>query len=150
MQLVKDLGPFEQKLASILALPHGEFESQMVQLKAEVQQASNPLPSLLLRPWEDVRRGELRAVANLAMLRAAIEFELRGLAAMQSVIDPWAQGPFAFQRFVFQGVDRGLVLTSAYPGNSWPETIIFVEKDGPPFHIGGRNVGQPRPRTYLK
>ena len=148
VQLINDLGPFEQKLASILALPHGEFEPHMVQLKADVQQASNPLASLLLPPWEGVRGKELRAIANLAMVRAAIEFELHGEAAMQSVTDPWAQGPFAFQRFVFQGVDRGFALTSAYPENSWPETVIFVEKDGPPFYVDGRNVGQPRPRTY--
>jgi hypothetical protein len=150
VQLMRDLGPFEQKLAVILSLSAGEYATQMAQFKAELQQSPNPLPSLLLPPWEQVRKRELRALANLGMVRAAIEFELRGQAALQSVTDPWAQGPFAFQRFIFQGVDRGFELTSAYPGNSWPESVIFVEKDGPPFYVDGKNVGQPRPRAYPK
>jgi hypothetical protein len=150
VQLIRDLGTFEQKLASILALPAGEFEAQMSQFKADLQQSANPLPSLLLPPWEHVRARELRALANLAMIRAAIGFKLHGQSALQSVTDPWAQGPFAFQRFVFQGVDRGFMLTSAYPGNSWPESVIFVEKEGAPFYADGKNVGQARPRTYSK
>ena len=148
--LIRDLGPFESKLTSILALPAGEFETQMAQFKSDLQQGTNPLPSLLLPPWEHRRTRELRALADLAMVRAAIEFELHGQAAFQSVTDPWTQGPFPFQRFVFQGVDRGFMLTSAYPGNPWPESTIFVEKEGPPFYVDGKNVGQPRPRTYPK
>jgi hypothetical protein len=150
VQLIRNSGPFEQKLAAVLSLPTGEFNPQMVQLKADLQQSPNPLPSLLLPPWEHVRTREFRALANLAMLRAAIEFELHGQAAMESVKDPWAKGRFAFERFVFQGADRGFKLTSAYPGNPWPESVIFVEKEGPPFYVDGRNAGQPRPSSYPK
>jgi hypothetical protein len=150
VQLIRELDPFQQKLASILALPASQFEAQMAQLKAELQGSTNPLPGLLLPAWEHVRARELRSVTDLEMLRAAIEFELHGQVAMESVKDPWAEGPFAFQRFVFQGMDRGFKLTSAYPGNSWPESVIFVEKDGPPFYVDGKNIGQPRPRTYPK
>ena len=42
-----------------------------------------------------------------------------------------------FQRFVFQGVDRGFELKSAYAGRGYPEAMIFVEKDGPPFYVDG-------------
>jgi hypothetical protein len=150
VQLIRDLESSDPKLAAVLSAPANECEAQMAQFKAELQQSPNPLPSLLLPPWEHRRVRELRALADLGMVRAAIVFELHGQAAMESVKDPWAEGPFAFQRFVFQGVDRGFMLTSAYPGNSWPESVIFVEKDGPPFSVDGRNVGQPRPRSYPK
>jgi hypothetical protein len=47
------------------------------------------------------------------------------------------KGPFAFQRFVFEGVDRGFELTSAYAGLGYPCALIFVEKEGTPFYIDG-------------
>ena len=54
----------------------------------------------------------------------------------------FGNGPFAFQRFVFKGVDRGFELKSAYAGADAPFAMIFVEKEGPPFHIDGPHIGQ--------
>jgi hypothetical protein len=150
VKLIRDLESFDQPLALALALPHGEYESGMEQLKVEMQRSPNPLPSLLLPAWERVRSKELRSLMSLAMVRAAVEYKLHGLAAMQSVTDPWGPGPFEFQRFVFQGVDRGFELKSACRVNGWPEVLIFVEKDGPPFYVMGSNAGQARPATYPK
>lgn len=150
VKLIRDLDSFDQPLALALALPHGEYESGMEQLKAEMQRSPNPLPSLLLPAWENVRSKELRALLDLAMVRAAVEYKLHGLAAMQSVTDPWGPGPFELQRFVFQGVDRGFELKSACRVNRWQEVRIFVEKEGPPFYVGGRIAGQARPTTYPK
>jgi hypothetical protein len=66
------------------------------------------------------------------------------------VTDPWGQGPFEFERFVFQGVDRGFELKSACRVNGWQEVMIFVEKEGPAFYVNGRIAGQARPETYPK
>jgi hypothetical protein len=150
VRLINDLEPFEQQLAVVLALPHGEYEGRMEQLMAEAQRSPNPLLSLLFPAWEKVRPRELMALMNLAMVRAAVEYKLHGEAGLQSVIDPWGQGPFEFRRFVFQGVDRGFELKSACRKNGWPEVLIFVEKEGPPFYVNGRNAGQARPATYPK
>lgn len=150
VKLIRDLESLDQPLARAVALPYGEYESGLEQLKAEMQRSPNPLPSLLLPAWEYVRSKELRALMNLAMVRAAVEYKLHGLAAMQSVTDPWGQGPFEFERFVFQGVDRGFELKSACRVNGWQEVLIFVEKEGPPFYVGGRIAGQARPATYPK
>jgi len=150
VKLIRDLEPFEQQLAVVLALPHGEYEGRMEQLMAEVQRSPNPLLSLLFPAWEKVRPRELIALMNLAMVRAAVEYKLHGEAGLQSVTDPWGQGPFGFQRFVFRGVDRGFELKSACRLNGWPEVLIFVEKEGPPFYVGGSNAGQARPATYPK
>jgi hypothetical protein len=150
VKLIRDLDSFEQKLAAILALPHGEFENQMALFKGELQYSPNPVPALLLPSWQHARARELRAMAALGMVHVAVEYKLHGPAGLQTVTDPWGQGPFGFRRFAFQGVDRGFELKSAYPLNSWPEVRIFVEKDGPPFRVCGKLAGQARPRTYPK
>ncbi len=149
-KLIRGLEPFDQKLAGILALPYSEYQEQMKQLKAETQQSDNPLPRLGLTLWENSRDKEFKAQVNFAMLRAALEYKLHGQAGLQSVADPCGQGPFGFQRFIFQGVDRGFELKSACPLNPWPYVVIFVEKEGPLFYHDGRYAGQARSRTSDK
>jgi hypothetical protein len=141
-KLVRELEPLDQKLALVLALPHGEYETRMEQLKAEVQQSPNPLISTVFPGWERARSRELKILVHLAMVRAAVEYKLHGEAGLQSVIDPCGQGPFAFDRFIFEGVDRGLRLKSASTGTGEQLVLIFVEKEGPPFRSNGLHVGQ--------
>ncbi len=150
VKLIRDLEPFNQRLAAVMALPYGEYQEQMKQLKAETQQSSNPLPALGLTFWENTRDKEFKGQVNLAMLRAALEYKLHGQAGLQSVTDPCGQGPFGFRRFIFEGVDRGFELKSACPLNPWPYVMIFVEKEGPLFYTDGRYAGQARPRTSPK
>jgi len=76
------------------------------------------------------------------MVRAAVEYKLHGEAGLKSVMDPFGNGPFAFQRFEFKGVDRGFELKSAYAGAGAPFVLIFVEKQGPAFQITGPNAGK--------
>ena len=81
------------------------------------------------------------------MVRAAVEYKLHGEAAFNNVSDPCGQGPFGFERFTFKGVDRGFQLKSAYTGRGFPEIVIFVEKDGPPFQVNGNKAGRPVPAS---
>jgi hypothetical protein len=150
VKLVRELEPFDQKLADVLALPYSEYQSPMKQLKAEAEQSSNPLLGLGLTFWDNSRDKEFKAQVNLALVRAALEYKLHGQAAFQGVTDPCGQGPFGFRRFVFQGVDRGFELKSACPLNPWPYIMIFVEKEGPLFYTDGRYAGQARPCTSEK
>jgi len=85
--------------------------------------------------WEKCRAKEFTVLVRLAMVRAAAEYKLQGEAGLRSVLDPYTQSPFAFQRFSFEGVDRGFELKSAYAGKGTPELLIFVEKDGRPFSV---------------
>ena len=109
-------------------------------MAAELQNDSNPLvlsfPKIL-----DARRREGRSLVTLAMVRAAAEYKLHGMAAFQSVTDPAGTGPFGFRRFIFQGVDRGFQLTSLLDAGGYAETLIFVETPGPTFLVGGPHVG---------
>jgi hypothetical protein len=140
-------GSISDKIAAVLALPHGEYETQLEQLKAEAAKSPNPLVPEGLRQFDRAKQREFRGQVYLAMVRAAVEYKLHGEAAFQKVQDPWANGPFAFRRFIFEGVDRGFELKSAYKGQGFEDTMIFVEKQGPAFAVNGTpgHVGMSRP-----
>jgi hypothetical protein len=71
------------------------------------------------------------------MVRAATEYKLHGEEGLKHIVDPYSQSPFEFQRFVFEGTDRGFELKSTYTTRGTAERLIFVEKDGPPFSVTG-------------
>jgi hypothetical protein len=119
-----------------------EYEGQMKQFSAEVQNSPNPFVTLMFPALEKCRPKEFAVLAQLAMVRAAVEYKLSGEAGLKNVTDPCGHGPFVFERFVFEGADRGFKLKSAYPGREYPEVLIFVEKEGPPFQVIGKNAGQ--------
>jgi hypothetical protein len=145
LKTVRDEFPLYDKLAAVSALPEPQYEVQIKQFAAEVQSAANPLFSMAFSPVTQTRPREFRAQANLAMVRAATEYKLHGEDGLKSVMDPFGNGPFRYERFVFKGVDRGFKLTSAYAGGSFPAALIFVEKEGPPFLCYGVHIGQPSP-----
>jgi hypothetical protein len=143
LQMVRDSEPVYGKLLAALAIPLPQFESQEKSLAAEFENPSNPLlvsfPAILR-----ARRREARSLVTFAMIRAAVEYKLHGAAALQTITDPAGTGPFAFRRFVFNGVDRGFQLTSVLDAGGFNETLVFVETPGPAFLVGGPHVGQAR------
>jgi hypothetical protein len=142
VKLVRDLEPLYQRLAKTVALPQPEFENQAKQLDEDMEKSQNPLVHKLLFSPIGSRVKESRTQAWQAMVRAAVEYKLHGESGLKSVKDPFGNGPFAFRRFEFDGVDRGFELTSAWTGFGYPCALIFVEKEGPPFRIQGQNIGQ--------
>ncbi|HEV8542797.1 MAG TPA: hypothetical protein VGR78_10435 [Verrucomicrobiae bacterium] len=142
LKLLRDEAPFYDKASTILALPCGEYEEQMKNFRAEIQNAANPLLDLTFPALEKCRPKEFGTVTQMAMVRAAIEFKLRGEDGLRSVADPCGQGPFASERFSFEGVDRGFALKSPYAGRGFPEVLIFVEKAGPSFAVSGKDAGE--------
>ena len=79
---------------------------------------------------------------HAGLLHAGIAYKLNGAEGLKSVADPCGNGPFQFQRFIFGGVDRGFELRAAYSGRGYPEVLIFLEKDGAPFHVAGPKAGE--------
>jgi hypothetical protein len=128
--------------AEIMALRGTEYETRAKAFFAECRQSQNPLIAESASGWEKARPREFRAEAQLAMVRAAVEYKLRGEPGLKSVMDPFGSGPFGFQRFVFNGVDRGFELKSVYTGAEGPFTMIFVEKQGPAFQVIGPDAGK--------
>ena len=119
----------------------------MRQFVKEKNASRNPLIHEFFGAFEKCQQRELAAQARLAMVHAAIAYKLKGDAGVSSVQDPLDEGPFAHSRAMIQGVDRGLRLSSAYAGRGQPETMIFVEKNGPPFRVDGLVAGQLIPMT---
>src|SRR4029077_8676453 len=149
LKLLHDEVALYERLAQVVALPLREYEEQMRPLLAQIQGTSNPLVKMTFPAFEKCRQKEFAVKAAAAMVQAAIEYKLRGDAGFQSVVDPCGDGPFGFQRFIFEGVDRGFQLKSAYAGRGLPETLIFVEKDGTPFYGNGQKAGQPVPKSAI-
>ncbi len=150
LKLLRQMDPLYQRLAAIMALPPSEFENQIKPFNAEIEHSPNPFVLLSFVAGEKARSKEFSILAELAMVRAAVEYKLHGEPGLQSVTDPCGQGPFAFERFVFEGVDRGFFLKSAYEGRGFQEVLIFVEKAGPPFQVTGKNAGLAPPKSSTK
>ena len=137
LKLVQEMKPMYARAAAIAGLPPAKFDEQMILLNADVRNSSNPLIQAVIPDFTKAGAREFAILTDQAMVRAAVEYKLHGEAGLQSVKDPYGHGPFEFQRFVFDGVDRGFELKSAYAGRGYPEAMIFVEKDGPPFYVSG-------------
>ncbi len=127
--------PFYEKAAALMALPQRDYETQILEFEQEVQRSADPFMPQNFSAWQKCRVKEFASLVRLAMVRAAAEYKTHGEAGLRSVLDPYNQSPFAFERFTFEGVDRGFELKSAYAGRGAPEVLIFVEKDGPPFSV---------------
>ena len=145
LELTREMQPTYSRIATIMALPKPEYDDQINRFYADLQNTSNPVMKCVLPDFRKARSREFSALTDSAMVRAAVEYKLNGETGLQSVKDPYGNGPFQFQRFVFQGVDRGFELKSAYAGRGYPEAMIFVEKDGPPFYVNGgpQRIGKP-------
>jgi hypothetical protein len=135
LTLVRDQEPFYERLLGILALPQHAYEMQIKAFNEAIQNSPNPFVPEMFSAWEKCRTKEYASLVRLAMVRAATEYKLHGEEGLKSAPDPYSQLPFGFERFVFEGVDRGFELKSAYAGRGAPEVLIFVEKDGPPFSV---------------
>jgi hypothetical protein len=143
LKLVRESEPLYLRLAKIMMLPLPEYEDQIQKFAAEIQKSQNPLVQTLFPDPLLPRVKEFRIQAWLAMVHAAVEYKLHGESGLKSVMDPLGNGPFVFQRFVFEGVDRGFELKSAYTGyGGYPCALIFVEKEGTPFRVAGPHIGQ--------
>jgi len=146
VKLLRDEEPIYTRAGRILSLPRAEYESQIKQFTTELEQARNPFVALTFPAIAKCRPKEFAVQASLAMVRAAVAYKSNGEAGMRTVSDPLGAGPLRYQRFVFEGVERGFKLQSAYDGRGFPEVLIFVEKPGAPFQVDGKDAGQPLPK----
>ena len=132
------------RLAKVMALPFSQFDQQAKAFAADLDREQNPMVAEALAACFKARQREFRTEVLMAMLQAAVEYRLHGESGLLSVKDPWGQGPFAFERFMFEGVDHGLRLESGFHGSGFPEVMIFVDKPGHPFFLAGPHAGEPR------
>jgi hypothetical protein len=145
LNLIRELKPLYAQVTALMALSHGPFEEQMGRFMAAVAEHPNPLVPKLFTVFDKCRTKEFGVMVNFAMVRAAVEYKLRGEAGLKSVADPCGKGPFAIRRFMFEGEDRGFELRSPYNGRGFDEVMIFLEKGSLPIHLMGKNAGKRLP-----
>jgi len=137
-----ELDPLYDEAAVLLAAESKEFLGLAPKFQEKLERHPNPLARTFFAALPQCRAKELAVRSRLTMVPAALAYRLGGEARLQTVTDPASGEPFAFRRFVFQGVDRGFELRSKAVLREVPEVQIFVEKDGPPFQLQGPFVGQ--------
>jgi hypothetical protein len=151
IKLLQEMEPLYPRITELMTLPQPEYETQAQQFSGELRVSQNPfLAGLksLFTGWvlgsqrHLFRAEEFRVQAQLAMVHAAVEYKLHGESGFKGVKDPFGNGPFGFQRFVFKGADRGFEVKSAYAGADAPFVMIFVEKQGPAFQVIGPEAGK--------
>ena len=141
-RLFQELPPLYQQVQGILRLPPAEFEKPITEFQSMIKAHPNPLVREFFPLFDNARKKEFATQSTVAMVRAGIAYKLRGVEGLRSVLDPCTRMPFEFERFVFEGVDRGFKLKSKYRGRDFDEVLIFVEKPGPLFRTTGKNAGE--------
>ena len=142
IKLFVDMDPWYDRMINLQRLPLPQYEAQQKEFGMQITNSANPLVRAIFPAYRNSRSREFAAEADLAMVQAAIQYKLHGQAGFNSVTNPIGQGPFSFQRFIFDGVDRGFELSADYNGIGYPEVFIFQETDGPPFVVFGKNAGK--------
>jgi hypothetical protein len=143
LNLLQDREKLFERFIPFLNLPYADYQSQVKALEQQYENSSNPYIAEAFPSMLKARRREFRVLVDVAMVHAAVAYKLHGQAGLQTVPDPCGQGPFGFQRFTFQGVDRGFELKSVLDAGGFQEVGIFVEKrQGPPFRSNGPYAGQ--------
>jgi hypothetical protein len=142
LRLLRDEEGFYDSFTNFLRLPYSEFKAQKP-VFLEQMKSSNPLVTTIGPALVKAREREFRILATLAILRAGIDHKLHGESTLAAAIDPCGDGPLAFSRFSFEGVDRGFELKSTFNLGGNQAVLIFVEKSGPPFQVDGNYPGRP-------
>lgn len=141
-RLFQELPPLYAQVERILRLPAAEYQKPMAEFQAMVNAHPNPLVKELFTLFDNCRKKEFGTQSTVAMARAGIAYKLRGEEGFRSVLDPCTGEPFEFERFIFDGVDRGFKLKSKFRSRDFDEALIFVEKPGPLFRTTGKLAGQ--------
>ena len=142
LERLREMAALYDEADALMKAPYAEFVPGIKAFNEKVAHHPNQLVRVFFPAFEKCRIKEFTIEVRLAMLRAAVAYRLSGATGLASVPDPVAQAPFGFRRFVFNGADRGFELRSKTALHEWPDTLIFVEKDGPAFNLDGPSAGK--------
>lgn len=142
LRQAKELGAFYDEADMILKLPYIEFAPRIKAFNEKVARHPNLLVHEFFPAFEKARLKEFAIEVRTAMLRAALAYRQSGPAGLAGVADPVSGEPFQFRRLEFAGVDRGFELRSKLSFREVPESLIFLEQDGPAFQLEGRDAGK--------
>ena len=141
-RLFEEMPALYERAEKILRLPVAQYARPMADFESMIKANPNPLGQEFFGMLDNCRKKEFGTQSTVAMVRAGIAYKLRGEEGFRSVLDPCTGVPFEFERFAFEGVDRGFKLKSKYRGRDFDEVLIFVEKPGPLFRTTGKTAGE--------
>ena len=142
VRLFQELAPLYEQVERIMRLPPAEYQKAMTDFVSMVKAHPNPLVNEFFMVFDSCRKKEFGTQSTVAMVHAAVAYKVRGDEGFRAVLDPCSGVPFEFERFVFEGVDRGFKLKSKFRSRDFDEVLIFVEKPGPLFRTTGKTAGQ--------
>ncbi|WP_162130506.1 hypothetical protein [Schlesneria paludicola] len=125
VRVMESVRPLIQKLADATALPPTEYERYFKE-HVEFEFQRNPLAVVLINADAYACRSEeIAACCRLEALKAAIDIQRRGKAALLDHLDPYETEPFGYEdieggyrlisKFRYTGKKEGLELTFGMP-----------------------------------
>lgn len=142
---VKQLEPLYGEATRLLTLSWPDYQAPTAEFEKKLATHPNVLARQFLPALSKARAREFPLEAKFAMLQAAIAYKAGGEEAFKAVHDPFGDGPFSFQRFVLDGIDRGFQLQSKLNCRGFDETLILIEKPGPAVRVDFKNAGEKIP-----
>ncbi len=142
LRQLKEMDALYDEADGLMKAPYAQFLPGIKAFNEKIAHHPNQLVRVFFPAFEKCRIKEFTIEVKLAMVRAAVAYRQSGAAGLASVPDPVTQAPFEFRRFVFNGADRGFELRSKTALHEWPDSLIFVEKDGPAFNLDGPSAGK--------
>jgi hypothetical protein len=143
LRQLKEMDALYDEADRLMKAPYAQFRPGIKAFNETIAQHPSPLVRVFFPAFEKCRFKEFKLQIRLALLHAAVTYRISGAAGLAPLRDPVTQQPFEFRRFAFNGVDRGFELRAKSTIYDWPDTLIFVEKDGPAFNLDGPAAGKP-------
>jgi hypothetical protein len=128
LDYIAKTGTRYEEAKALMALPYAQFRQQAPAFDNATRTSENPLISTLFPALAKAAYKEFRVQAHWEMLRAAIEFRLRGEAGLKGVVDPFGSGPFTFQQSN-DGFELRSSLDNGASGTlKLPVALVFANK----------------------
>ncbi|PYJ86526.1 MAG: hypothetical protein DME22_04910 [Verrucomicrobia bacterium] len=107
-----DVMPFYDVMQSLATASPQNLAGVTERAAKLIEGNTNLLVSLILPNVGSARGREVETLTRLAMLRAAVAYRQRGIAGLNSVRDPFGEGPFELRRMESDAAGHGFELQS--------------------------------------
>jgi hypothetical protein len=125
VQLVDEFQSVYDELAQLTTLPPREFDAKYPAF-VERAEADSPIAKLLLPAMQKVVTAQRHSQVRTEMLLAAIAVVEGGPEKLESIKDPFGDGPFGYKK-----LDEGFELSSKLQAEGKPVTLVIGQKKSP-------------------
>jgi hypothetical protein len=124
VQYVDEFQSVYDELAHLTTLPPREFDAKYPAFVKRAE-ADSPIAKLLLPAMQKVVSAQRHSQARTEMLLAGIAVVEGGPEKLESIKDPFGDGPFQYQK-----LDGGFELSSKFQVEGKPVTLVIGKKKG--------------------